>query len=359
MSDAPYPDGFHGWPEADRNQHFADAAKAYRAGKGGTSAAPGKAAVVPWQALAPQAPAKPEGYQPAYRLSLNPINAQQLLTRQFLPRATILSPWLPQQGLAMIHGARGLGKTHIGLNVAYAVASGGSFLGWQADQPRRVVYIDGEMPAALLKTRFAAIVANSQKEPPSPDYFRLVASDLEPDGLPDLADPEAQRYFDDVIKDAELVIIDNLSTLARGSKENDADGWGPVQDWLLRLRRDGKSVIVIHHSGKNGNQRGTSRKEDVLDSVIGLRRPPDYNQSQGARFEVHFEKARGFFGQDAESFEARLLTDGTWHTGPIVVADDDDGIRGLAKQGLSQRDIAARTGKSKSTVDRILKRGEQ
>ena len=347
MNDAPYPDGFHDWPEAARNQHFADEAKAYRARQGDAGAAPGAGII------------RPGAYQHAYKRGLNPVNAQELLTRQFPPRNTILIPWIPQQGLVMVHGPRGLGKTHIGLNVAYAVASGGAFLGWQADQPRRVVYIDGEMPASHLKQRFAAIVAKSEKELQSPDYFKLVANDLEPDGLPDLADPEAQRYFDGTIKDAELVIVDNLSTLARGSKENEADGWGPVQEWLLRLRREGKSALVIHHSGKNGNQRGTSRKEDVLDSVIGLRRPPDYNQSQGARFEVHFEKARGFFGAEAESFEAQLLDDGTWNTCPIVVADDDDSIRALAGQGLSQRDIAARTGKSKSSVDRIVKRGGQ
>ena len=341
------PEGYADWPQEKRNDYCAAEARNYRQKQAANAINYG------------QAPAKPEAYQPAYQRGLNPINAEELLTRQFPPRVTILSPWLPQQGLAMVHGPRGLGKTHIGLNVAYAVASGGSFLGWQADTPRRVVYIDGEMPAGLLKARLATIVAKAEREAPRPDYFQLVASDLEPDGLPDLADPEAQRYFDGVIKDAEFIIIDNLSTLARGSKENDADGWGPVQDFLLRLRRAGKSVLVIHHSGKNGNQRGTSRKEDVLDTVIGLRRPPDYNQAQGARFEVHFEKARGFFGPDAESFEAQLLDDGTWHIKPIVVPDNDEDIRALAGQGLSVRNIASRTNKSKSAVDRILKRGGQ
>jgi hypothetical protein len=41
-----------------------------------------------------------------------------------------------------------------------------------------------------------------------------------------------------------------------------------------------------------GRQRGTSRREDALDTVIALRRPDDYSPEQGARFEVHFEKLR-------------------------------------------------------------------
>ena len=55
-------------------------------------------------------------------------------------------------------------------------------------------------------------------------------------------------------------------------RENEADSWGPVQAWCLRQRAAGKSVLLIHHAGKGGGQRGTSRKEDVLDTVMSLKR---------------------------------------------------------------------------------------
>ena len=45
----------------------------------------------------------------------------------------------------------------------------------------------------------------------------------------------------------------------------------------------------------------------MLDTVIALRKPPDYQADQGARFEIHFEKSRGFFGPEAEPFEVRLV----------------------------------------------------
>ena len=51
----------------------------------------------------------------------------------------------------------------------------------------------------------------------------------------------------------------------------------PVQEWILQLRRRGISVLIVHHAGKGGDQRGTSAKEDVLDTVIKLSRPDDYN----------------------------------------------------------------------------------
>ena len=38
-------------------------------------------------------------------------------------------------------------------------------------------------------------------------------------------------------------------------------------------RPGSKTVLFVHHSGKGGQQRGTSRREDVLDTVIALRYP--------------------------------------------------------------------------------------
>ena len=86
----------------------------------------------------------------------------------------------------------------------------------------------------------------------------------------------------------------------------DGESWLPIQSWALNLRRQGKTLILIHNDGKGGTQRGTSRKEDILDVVIGLRHPSDYKPTQGARFEVHFEKTRGLYGEDVEPFEAAL-----------------------------------------------------
>ena len=108
---------------------------------------------------------------------------------------------------------------------------------------------------------------------------------------------------------------------------------------------------------RGGAQRGTSRKEDVLDTVISLSRPPGYSATEGARFEVRFTKSRGFWGRDAEPFEA-CFAEGTWSTAEIVAEDSDEALAALREQGLSIRDIADRSGISKSEVQRRLKGGE-
>jgi AAA domain-containing protein len=223
------------------------------------------------------------------------------LNREFPPRALLLDPWLTEKAIVFVHGWRGIGKTLLTHASLWAVAVGGGFLTWKAPQPRRVLLLDGEMPGPDLQQRLRSVVGDSRLLPPDPSYLRIAAADTCPDGLPDIARPDAQQFYADVVSDADLVVLDNISTLCPSLKENDADSWATVQSWALSLRRAGKSVLLVNHDGKSGQQRGTSRREDVADAVIGLRKPPDYSPDQGARFEVHFEKSRGFFGDQAKS----------------------------------------------------------
>jgi putative DNA primase/helicase len=116
----------------------------------------------------------------------------------------------------------------------------------------------------------------------------------------------------------------------------------------------------LHHAGKNGEQRGTSRREDVLDTSISLRNPGDYLKTQGARFEVHLEKRRGIHGDAAKPFEALLETrDGACMWTMREIEDVNLArVTALLDDGLSLRDIAEETGITKSTVHNIKKRIE-
>ena len=303
------------------------------------------------RARANAAPAAEMASEPPRRAIV--LDAKDLAEREFPARKLLLSPWLPEKGLAMIVASRGIGKTWLALNVGLAVATGGEFLGWQARESRRVLYVDGEMPMPDLQSRFCKILADGGRDLPAPENFRMIASDLQERGIPSLATAEGQAFIDLDVRAADLIIIDNIATLAGTGGENESDAWRPVQEWALRQRAAGRSVLFVHHSNKNGGQRGTSAREDVLDSVLNLTRPPGYDASMGARFECHFTKSRGFYGPDAEPFEAKFDGD-RWSTGAIQAGDDLSDLKTFKKAGLTTRDIAMRTGMSKSTVARKL-----
>lgn len=180
-------------------------------------------------------------------------------------------------------------------------------------------------------------------------------------GLPDLAAPEGQRALDAVVGDAELLMLDNLSTLCRSGKENEAESWALMQQWALAHRRAGRSILFFHHAGKGGAQRGTSKREDVLDTVMALRRPIDYRADQGARFEVHYDKARGVFGPDAQAFEARYeVREGAaiW-TRAAITEVEVERVAEAIRSGMSIRKTAGEFGLHKSKVERLKARAKE
>lgn len=290
----------------------------------------------------------------ARRLRLRPLDLYELFGLDIRERGMVLDPIIPGKGLAMLYGARGIGKTQLACGTSYAVAAGTKFLKWEAPKPRRVLHIDGEMPASALRERFKQIMAGATVKP-DPGMLNILSADLMELGIGNLACQKIQAELDAWLEGVELLVLDNLSSLTAVIRDNDAESWNPIQEWLLRLRRRGISVVLIHHAGKNGEQRGTSRREDVLDTSISLRRPSDYAAIEGARFEVHFEKARGLHGDRVKPFEAKLeIRDGatSW-----TIKELEDvklaRVKALTEDGCSVREIADETGFSKSAVQRM------
>lgn len=290
----------------------------------------------------------------AQQTSIRAITAKELLSSTIPARRLLMEPWLPESGLAMIYAPRGVGKTHLALTVSYAIASGSSVLGWKAPAPTPALYVDGEMPQIALQQRLSGITAGNSAKLPSEDYLRFLSADACRDGIPDLATTAGQQVILDNLGSARVVVFDNLSTLTR-VKENEGDDWVSMQHFLLALRRKGIAVILIHHAGRNGQARGTSRREDILDTVISLKRPDDYEANQGARFVVVFEKARGFTGAQAEPIEATLfmdpITDATsWKYG----APSNNSTRAMEMfaDGHTVRDVIDELGVAKATAYR-------
>jgi len=293
-------------------------------------------------------------------LPIEAICAHDLAEMKFKQREIILDPWLHSQDLCMVFAARGIGKTHFALAIAFAVATGGTFAKWSAPKARKVLYLDGELPGVVMQQR---LLMHCPDVEPEPGYLRIFTPDLLPEGrlMPDLSTHEGQAAIDHMIQDAEVVFVDNLSCWARSGRENEAESWLPIADWILGLRRRGIAVVLIHHAGKGGQQRGTSKREDLLDAVIGLSRPKDYDPVQGAVFIAEFTKARNLTGDGAESIELQLggTEDRATWSYRTVESSTYDRVVALAKEGLSQSEIASELELNKSNVSRHLRKARE
>jgi hypothetical protein len=287
--------------------------------------------------------------------------AGELLRLELPARGMVLEPVIPTQGLAMLYSPRGAGKTYLALAMAWAVATGGEFLRWRAPQPRKVLFVDGELPATTLQQRLSAIRGPADASERAGN-LRLITPDLQEFGVPDISSRTGQALIENELDGAELLVLDNLSALVRSGNENEGESWLPIADWALRLRQRSVSVLFLHHAGKSGAQRGTSRREDLLDTVIALKRPPDYCPTEGLRCELRFEKARGFHGEAARPFEINM---NYGQTGEIVWSISEptpqadpllEAAATLFHQGMSVREVAKQLGISQTSAHRRRQR---
>lgn len=283
------------------------------------------------------------------------VSLSDFLKTIIKPREDLLTPIIQAQSINMLYAWRGVGKTHTAIHMACAMASGGNFHTWKAPKPIKVLYLDGEMPATEMQKRFKDVLATGAYAG-AESNITIVTPDMNfPKGMPNLATPEGQQRLMPLLGEIDVVIVDNISTLASWGKENEAESWIPLQAWALKVRAMGKAVLFIHHANKDGGQRGTSKKEDIMDTVIKLSRPADYDPAQGARFQVTFDKARNIMGDDTEGFEAHFTKNGwVFKSLADVRLQQVHELKALDPK-ISVREIAEALDISKSTVHRLLK----
>jgi DNA-binding MarR family transcriptional regulator len=226
------------------------------------------------------------------------LTATELVERDIPPREFIIEPWLPSAGLAMVYAKRGVGKTYLAMTLAIAVAKGdAAFLQHYAiPRARRVLYIDGELPMADLQARMRELGETA------PANLTFLSSEMmfQSGKFLNVHDPADQAQIDQMLatleaadRRPELIILDSLSTLSSGADENDNSELDALLSWLIRLRHGGYTVLFLHHAGKGGDQRGASRREDLLDTSIKLEEPGADRSLDGAHFKLTFTKTRG------------------------------------------------------------------
>jgi hypothetical protein len=179
----------------------------------------------------------------------------------------------------------------------------------------------------------------------------IVPGDAQAGGLPDLSTESGRKGFDELVADADLVVIDGLSALVRKGR-GVGQRWAALEDWLRSLRRRRCAVLLVD----TGEPKALS---DIADTVLKVDRPADGVQQGDLRLQVKLPSSRPRL--DSGRFELRmsLRKDGAAWTH----VDDIDHRAIMAyrldRADYSSREIAKMLNVSPATAWRLVSRGER
>jgi putative DNA primase/helicase len=289
-------------------------------------------------------------------LAESEVTATELHNLELTPRKKLLGDWFAEGDCGFIFAFRSTGKTWLAVAMANALAAGGKLGDWQAPEPVKVLYIDSEMPPDLMRERCDGLGTASN--------LRLINHDIlfERTGkVLNIANREIQEAITKrcVNTGVKVLFIDNLSTVAFGMKENEADSWEQVNPWLLELRRRKVAVVIIHHAGRSGEMRGTSKREDAVFWIIGLDDiKKNADDKRGARFVSHFTKPSRNTQEEVPAYEWHFVTE---TSGEVTIsnrlAQTLDVFRSILEAGVTEpAEIAQEMKVPKYIVSRLAKK---
>ena len=114
----------------------------------------------------------------------------------------------------------------------------------------------------------------------------------------------------------------------------------------------------MHHPNKAGDQRGTSKREDIISNSIVLKHPQGYTRDDGARFLVDFTKCRvsNRYLNLISDRECRVIEiTGREYRYEWSEPSKESSVTVLRfiKDGIPQKDIAEMLGLTKGRVSQI------
>jgi AAA domain len=259
----------------------------------------------------PNGQAGPSAVPTPDQLCLTPA---QWSAREIPPEGRLLGALFSTTSRSQLSADTGLGKTMWGLAVAFSIRLKRNFLHWEAHRHARVLVVDGEMPAELIKARLAAAASWFGSDEPVPDgLFVLSREDVSE--MPPLETEAGAQWlleFIDKLGGVDFVIFDNIASLTvTPLKDEESAQQIKALQFELTKRRVGQ--LWLHHTGHD-NTRGYGAKlrEWWLDVVMVAEKA----ERSGAdlSFTLKFSKCRRRTPENRADFEEVTveLRDGRW-----------------------------------------------
>jgi hypothetical protein len=246
-----------------------------------------------------------------------PLSLSTWLKREIPPTDWLLGSIFATTTRGMVIGATGLGKTNFLMALMLAMGTGRGFLRWGARRPARILYIDGEMPAELMKERLEDALQRAGVTPEeieSLGIFVFSRGDLE--AMPALNNARGQELINRLIAHiggVDFVIFDNIMSLLEGGMK-DEEAWAKTLQFALSLTNRRIGQCWAHHTGIDESRGyGDKSKEWMLDTVMQMDRVNAHTDIEIA-FNLKFTKARRRTPKNRTDFETvrMALADDVW-----------------------------------------------
>lgn len=227
-------------------------------------------------------------------------NAGERIPGSNIIRNMILKPIIKEGYLCFLFSDAKLGKTHVAIDIAYAVAKGCTKVAkWSTSEKNEVLYVDGEMfPDELESTIKMIMKGHGDISEGIP--FKVYCAKSQPEGIIDLLSEKCQKNIEDASENIKFIVFDNLNCLIPEQTKSIKS----ALKWINKLCNKGIAVLIVDHTNKLGDIQGSSFKEKVTNLGIKLERHPDNDKL----LIVSYPFTRRLFGSDAEDFIIRKVS---------------------------------------------------
>lgn len=213
------------------------------------------------------------------------------------PTEYVIKNLITRGSINMFYGDPGSKKTYSLMHMGVCVATGHEWVGFETT-PSRVLLIDEESGKKRVINRLGEIMRGVVVDEDIPFQFVCLAAFK-------LDNENDQTLLKELITatGTELVIIDALADIMDGD-ENCKQDTQPVFNSLKKIAEDtNAAIVVIHHSGKKGDYRGSSAIKGAVDLMIEIRSKDGANT-------VEFKTKKNRDGEELKFVAAASWVDG-------------------------------------------------
>jgi predicted transcriptional regulator len=283
----------------------------------------------------------------------------------------------------MVYGASGCGKTHVVIDLIFASCMGVPFARRFTTARRlNVAYAAGEGISGLAQ-RFAAVMDHYSYHDPLFDYPNFTFFDVVPQlyvggdalgseiaQIGDFIREWKERQAKGEAQPLDILVIDTLHTATVGADENGAKDMGIVLACVQKAIKElGCAVIVVHHTGKNGeSERGSSTLRGAMDTMIHIAKLSD----NGTKAVMRCAKSKDSEAWKEQTFDLTTHLDSVrvWWDEPSDGSEADDkrksetakeilDVLSSAKAGLTAKQISEAIDAKQQAANNVLKRLEK